>query len=600
MGCSSSAPAGEIDRGAIKLRVLYTPARQQLIVRVKQAKNLIAADLNGASDAFVKVFLVKNDEAVADTKRQTTVKPRTLCPVWDEELQWEMGGGADDLAESSIRIEVWDKDTLNADDFLGSTTIKAEELIKSAEGLNGWFTLFGEEAGASTFQFLGPNWQPALPEDIFGVDATVPLEEEDNVEEEMEEEDDEVNFERADSEAASEADDDVGDISNMDEAGLAELNPMQRKKTFKKLVKSEKESILQAAADIGRRREAEGMPRRHITVVYNPVSGNGTAKRIVDRKVTPILRLAHVEYDVVPTQYAGFAIEFMKDLDLSHTDGVLIAGGDGLVHEVLTGYCLRSDKGGGLPIGIVPSGTANAMAHELHQRKSHSQTSVVGWAAVAAAANITRDVDVLEVGTPDGVDNVYALSVLGWGLAGAVALQAAKMRWIPGQKKFRYDLAGFVTMVKSWPVINEANFNFLMDKEGEDGSKTEEWESQDLAVINLIVTNMSALGLDHPIIDGVAPDDGYFGVCVIDGAATRTNVIGAAMGMKKGKFMGDHKCAKTFRVREVKIEPKLGTKTPYNIDGDPLDCMPIHIKCLHKGVSVFAHPPKVTTEDASE
>ena len=32
---------------------------------------------------------------------------------------------------------------------------------------------------------------------------------------------------------------------------------------------------------------------------------------------------------------------------------------------------------------------------------------------------------------------IYALSCFGWGLAGAVALKADKLRWIPGQKSAR-------------------------------------------------------------------------------------------------------------------------------------------------------------------
>ena len=52
----------------------------------------------------------------------------------------------------------------------------------------------------------------------------------------------------------------------------------------------------------------------------------------------------------------------------------------------------------------------------------------------------------------DTKKETYALSVFGWGLAGAVAAKAAKLRWIPGQKSMRYDIAGFVTVlqVRHW------------------------------------------------------------------------------------------------------------------------------------------------------
>ena len=75
------------------------------------------------------------------------------------------------------------------------------------------------------------------------------------------------------------------------------------------------------------------------------------------------------------------------------------------------------------------------MAHELHTQKSHSTTSVVGYAALAAAKGVTRRIDCLKI--ENAKEDVYALSVLGWGLAGAVALTAAKLRWIPGQKSVR-------------------------------------------------------------------------------------------------------------------------------------------------------------------
>ena len=107
-------------------------------------------------------------------------------------------------------------------------------------------------------------------------------------------------------------------------------------------------------------------------------------------------------------------------------------------------------------MGIIPSGTANAMAHTMHLSSDKSLTSIIGHATLAAAGGYTRHVDVIKIATgaeelPE--DDVYALSVYGWGLGGTVAKAADRMRWLPGQKRFRYDIAGFVSFMKDWPVV---------------------------------------------------------------------------------------------------------------------------------------------------
>ncbi len=43
---------------------------------------------------------------------------------------------------------------------------------------------------------------------------------------------------------------------------------------------------------------------------------------------------------------------------------------------------------------------------------------------------------------------------------------------------------------------------------------------------------------------------------------------------------------KQHRVREFKLSP-LSTNIPYNLDGDPLERAPIHVRVLHKKLAVF-------------
>lgn len=99
-----------------ELEELLADARRRgafgvLLIRVLAAHNLVNADWFSLSDPYAKVTVDK-------VSKTTPVVDDCLDPHWDEEL-WNF----DVEAESSIvRLEVWDKDTVQ-DDSLGSISI---------------------------------------------------------------------------------------------------------------------------------------------------------------------------------------------------------------------------------------------------------------------------------------------------------------------------------------------------------------------------------------------------------------------------------------------------------------------------------------------
>eukprot|EP00730_Choanoeca_flexa_P007789 TRINITY_DN12393_c0_g1_i4.p1 TRINITY_DN12393_c0_g1~~TRINITY_DN12393_c0_g1_i4.p1 ORF type:complete len:476 (+),score=119.90 TRINITY_DN12393_c0_g1_i4:888-2315(+) len=355
----------------------------------------------------------------------------------------------------------------------------------------------------------------------------------------------------------------------------------------------EKEEILLDATRLGESRPAN-WKSPIIMIIYNPISGGGTAKKMVHDLVVPVLAAARTAYTITETQYKRHAVEVVQQLDTSSVDGILIAGGDGLVHEVITGYFMNPDQDGirRIPVGIAPSGTANAMANTIHRHPSKTPVSLVGRAALAVAKGLTCKVDVIRVEreTVDDEKLVYALSCFGWGIAGAVALKADKLRWIPGQKKARYDIAGAVSMLTDWPIVDKFKFEYPVKKD--DG--THEWKTEYLSTINMISANMPYLGDDHAISPRVTPDDGNLAVVVVNGTASRMDVIRLAFAMKKGVFLGeDPTRCRTFVVPEFKITPT-EARSPYNIDGDPHDNGPVHVKVLHQALKMFCLPLQAT------
>lgn len=257
---------------------------------------------------------------------------------------------------------------------------------------------------------------------------------------------------------------------------------------------------------------------RHVTVIYNPVGGGGKARTLVGSMVVPILQLTKHRFTVMPTKFRRHAVEILRNLDIDSTNAIIVCGGDGLVHEVITGYFLHpklEKLKSSIPIGICPCGTANAMANALHTHKVRTQISIVGWAALAATLGQTKQVDVIKCIQQPFADHdvdktnlsdskkvksqkkkqsdltlhereeVYALSCVGWGMAGAVALKADKLRWIPGQKSMRYDIAGFVSLISDWPITDTGVLEYREADGTPEGGK---WKSEEISLINMCVT----------------------------------------------------------------------------------------------------------------
>eukprot|EP00048_Salpingoeca_helianthica_P023945 m.28474 g.28474 ORF g.28474 m.28474 type:complete len:871 (+) comp9086_c0_seq2:192-2804(+) len=355
------------------------------------------------------------------------------------------------------------------------------------------------------------------------------------------------------------------------------------------LVERERTKLIEAVTD----KEIAFRAPGHVTIIYNPVSGQGKAKRVVDQIVVAALKAANVDYTCVATQYRGFATEHVNKLDLTKTDGIIVCGGDGMVSEVITGLLQRDDEDAeDFPVGIVAVGTANAMANYLDAGRSKNHVQLVTNAALAVAKGYSTRVDVIEIKSKDSVK--YALSCVGWGLAGAVGLQADKLRWVPGQKQARYDIAGFITLVTDWPVVTRGLLSYPEIKPDERGGTVEVWKSRNIASINLIASNVPKLGNDHPICKDITAQNGKIAICMIDEKTSRTDTIKAALSMKRGNFLADSRFVETVVCTEFKLTPlegARGSKIPFNIDGDPVDASAIHVRVLHRRLRVFCLEP---------
>ena len=109
---------------------------------------------------------------------------------------------------------------------------------------------------------------------------------------------------------------------------------------------------------------------RRVALIYNPFSGQQTSgRRAAIDKALAVLREAGIEAEALETLGPGSAGELAKEAMSRGCDTILACGGDGTVHEVL-----QSLVGSTVALGVVPLGTANALAANLGLHSSPAKT----------------------------------------------------------------------------------------------------------------------------------------------------------------------------------------------------------------------------------
>lgn len=98
--------------------------------------------------------------------------------------------------------------------------------------------------------------------------------------------------------------------------------------------------------------------RQRLYVIYNPTAGWFRRGRFL--KIKAALERLGCKVIVKHTTRRGDAEHFARGVDPDKFDAVVAAGGDGTINEVVNGLAGR-----GIPLGIIPLGTANVLAAEI-------------------------------------------------------------------------------------------------------------------------------------------------------------------------------------------------------------------------------------------
>lgn len=104
---------------------------------------------------------------------------------------------------------------------------------------------------------------------------------------------------------------------------------------------------------------AAGAQAGRTLIILNPAAGQDKPVRL-RRLIAGAFAARSIPFDLETTEYAGHAAELALNCAELGYGGVCVVGGDGTLAEAATGLA-----GTGIPLALIPRGTANQIAHNL-------------------------------------------------------------------------------------------------------------------------------------------------------------------------------------------------------------------------------------------
>jgi YegS/Rv2252/BmrU family lipid kinase len=293
-----------------------------------------------------------------------------------------------------------------------------------------------------------------------------------------------------------------------------------------------------------------------LLIVFNPSAAHGRSVRKLQAIRAKFDSLG-IQVDFKMTTHAGHGTEMVAITDLSAYDGLVAAGGDGTLFEVLNGL-YKHPKSARIPLGLLPIGTGNAFARDLQLKPS-------AWSEAIDLLHRgqTRQVDVGHVKSADG--DYHFLNIVGMGFSVDAGQSAQKLKFL-GNTAY--------TLATLWQVLNLKNYPLVA-----------ELDEQQISSNNVFITisNTRFTGTHFLIAPDACIDDGLLDVTILE-KLPRLRLLKLFPTIYKGRHVA-YKEVLSQQASRIRIQsPEAMLLGP---DGEFRGRSPAEITCLHKDLTIF-------------
>ena len=288
-------------------------------------------------------------------------------------------------------------------------------------------------------------------------------------------------------------------------------------------------------------------------VVINPLSGRGRHPSKIDAQAAlarDVLTSHGFDVSVQPTTQGGDAHLFAREAARTHSDLVVVWGGDGTVNEAASALVHTA-----VPMAIVPAGSGNGLASDL-------QIPFDPQAALTLAA--TGATLAIDAGT---VDNHYFFNIAGIGIDAVIAAQFAR------RPRHQRGLLGYLQLSSAELLRYRCQSYTLAIDEG-----TVEHRAMLIAF-----ANGRQYGNRLLIAPGARLDDGLLEVVIVE----ELSLLGIAWRLPS-LFRGTLRPGRGVIMRAArKLRIASSAPIPYHVDGEPrLGSEALHVETHERALRV--------------
>lgn len=282
-------------------------------------------------------------------------------------------------------------------------------------------------------------------------------------------------------------------------------------------------------------------------LLCNPTSGGGRG-RVLHRQLVEELKNKNISFVDITASSAQEASEDLAALHLDGLAGLIVVGGDGLIHLAIQRLA-RTE----VPLLVIPAGTGNDFARSLNLDVAHPLKNL------EYALNCKpQSIDLGLVG------DEYFAQILSTGFDSLVNERANKIRFIRGRMK--YNLAILLVL----PTFKPKCYKFTVDGVS--------FESKAMLIA---VSNGKSYGGGMLIAPMAELNDGFFDLMIL-GPVSRLEFVKVFPKVYSGSHV-DHPAVKFIKGKKVIVD----SDAVAYADGEPVGNLPIECQIVQEALLVW-------------